>query len=199
MWKKNYKLIGISIVIIVIILYVIIGYFSNGRDELIKNNTDSIYEEEGDTELPLKDSKIVVEIKGEVSKPNVYYLDEGCIVQDLIDIAGGITDKGDIQNINRAQELSNHECIVIPSYEENNTITEDEATRSSSVGNNDKVNINTADSTELQTLTGIGESRAQAIIDYREENGRFKSIEEIKNISGIGDKMFEKIKEHITI
>ncbi|MBU5486866.1 helix-hairpin-helix domain-containing protein [Clostridium sp. MSJ-8] len=199
MCKKNYKLIGIGIVIIVIILYVIIGYFSNGKDELIKNNTDSIYEEEGDTELPLKDSKIVVEIKGEVNKPNVYYLEEGCIVQDLIDMAGGITDKGDLQNINRAQELSNHECIVIPSYEENNTIAEGGETISSAVGNNDKVNINTADSTELQTLTGIGESRAQAIIDYREENGRFKSIEEIKNISGIGDKMFEKIKEHITI
>lgn len=199
MIKKNYKIIGIIIVVITIVLYIAIGYFSNGKDELIKNNTESIYEEENDTELPLKDSKIVVEIKGEVNNPNVYYLDEESIIQDLIDMAGGITDKGDLENINRAQELTDHECVVIPSCEEGNTHITSEETTTSIGSNSDKVNINTANEAELQTLTGIGESRAQAIIDYREENGRFKSIEDIKNISGIGDKMFEKIKEHITI
>lgn len=199
MIKKNYKIIGIIIVIITIVLYIAIGYFSNGKDELIKNNTESIYEEENDTELPLKDSKIVVEIKGEVNNPNVYYLDEESIIQDLIDMAGGITDKGDLENINRAQELTDHECIIIPSCEEDNNVITGVETSTSTGSNSDKVNINTANEAELQTLTGIGESRAQAIIDYREENGRFKSIEDIKNISGIGDKMFEKIKEHITI
>ena len=199
MFKKNYKLIGIIIVIITIILYIAISYFSNGKDKLVKNNTESIYEEESDTELTLKDSKIVVEIKGEVNNPNVYYLDEESIIQDLIDMAGGITDRGDLKNINRAQQLTDHECIIIPSYEETNIDITSGETTISTVSNSDKVNINTADSTELQTLTGIGESRAQAIIDYREEHGRFNSIEDIKNISGIGDKMFEKIKEHITI
>lgn len=199
MIKKNYKIIGIIIVVITIVLYIAIGYFSNGKDELIKNNTESIYEEENDTELPLKDSKIVVEIKGEVNNPNVYYLDEESIIQDLIDMAGGITDKGDLENINRAQELTDHECIIIPSCEEDNNVITGVETSTSTGSNSDKVNINTANEAELQTLTGIGESRAQAIIDYREENGRFKSIEDIKNISGIGDKMFEKIKEHITI
>ena len=120
---------------------------------------------------------------------------------DLIKLAGGITDKGTLDTINRAQELKKNEAILIPNKDElkeakafNNTSIKSNIDNSSE---NELININTADSDELNKINGIGKSKAEAIIKYREENGGFKSIEEIKNVSGIGEATFEKIKSSI--
>jgi competence protein ComEA len=144
-------------------------------------------------------TKIVVDIKGEVKKPDIYWLEEDSIIEDLINIAGGVTEEGDLSKINRAEKLNNHEVVVIPNI--NDEESEGETIISSTINNNkdNKININTANSAELDSLSGIGPSKAEAIIKYREENGNFKTIEEIKNVTGIGEGLFEKFKENITI
>lgn len=156
--------------------------------------------------------KIVVEIKGEVKNPNVYVLESGSRIYELIEKAGGPTEEADLSNINRALYLSDGQCIVVRnindakeetgSLEENlngNSIETVKNSLGESSEESSTININTASKETLMTLNGIGESKAQAIIDYREEIGGFKSIDDITNISGIGEKTLEKIKDKISI
>ena len=206
--KKNYKTIGTILIGIIIFLFFIISYFTGGKSKLNKNNNESIFVEENESmeviskkeEKEEKEStKIVVDIKGEVKKPDIYWLEEDSIIEDLINIAGGVTEEGDLSKINRAEKLNNHEVVVIPNI--NDEESEGETIISSTINNkkDNKININTANSAELDSLSGIGPSKAEAIIKYREENGNFKTIEEIKNVTGIGEGLFEKFKENITI
>ena len=130
---------------------------------------------------------IVCEIKGEVKHPGIYTMPKDTRVSDLIQIAGGFTIDAESTSLNQAAKLSDGMVVVVPKIN-NNEATVDT-----------KININTASLSELCTLPGIGESTAQKIINYRITNGYFKSIEEIKNVSGIGDALFNKIKELITI
>ena len=200
--KKDYKTIGTITIGIIIFLFFLISYFSGGSSELNKNDNESIFVEENEsmeviTKKEEKESiKIVVDIKGEIKNPNIYWLEEGCIIEDLINIAGGITEEGDLSKINRAQKLNDHEVVIIPNINDKESEIENIIPSSN---DKNKVNINTASINELDTLSGIGPSKAEAIIKYREENGTFKSIEEIKNVTGIGEALFEKFKENITI
>ena len=115
-------------------------------------------------------------------------------------MAGGVTEEADLSCINRAEELVNHELIIIGNI---NDETNSSVSSGNSTDNDSKsstlININTADLEQLKKITGIGDIKAQSIIDYREANGGFKSLEELKNVDGIGDKTFEKIKEQITL
>lgn len=184
---------------------------SNSKEEKDKG----IESEKEEKETSLDEEKIVVEIKGEVKKPNVYELKNGSRIYELIEEAGGPTDEADLSNINRALYLSDGQCIVIKNI---NDVESEEANLNESlnteVSNNipanssgDKgeknessvININTASKETLMTLNGIGESKAQAIIDYRDEIGGFKSIDDITKVSGIGEKTLEKIKDKISI
>lgn len=201
--KKDYKTIGTITIGIIIFLFFIISYFSGGSSELDKNNDESIFVEENESmevitkkEEEKETVKIVVDIKGEIKNPNIYWLEEGCIIEDLINVAGGITEEGDLSKINRAQKLNDHEVVIIPNINDKESEIENIIPSSN---DKNKVNINTASINELDTLSGIGPSKAEAIIKYREENGTFKSIEEIKNVTGIGEALFEKFKENITI
>lgn len=136
-----------------------------------------------------------VEIKGEVIYPDVYEMEDGSIIKDLIDKAGGLKETANINNINRAEKLQANKLIIIPNIndKEQNMILE------SNTETDDLININTGGINELTKINGIGEAKAQNIIDYRENNGGFKTIEEIKNIDGIGDKTYEKIKNKIKV
>ncbi|HCW54508.1 MAG TPA: competence protein ComEA [Clostridium sp.] len=148
-----------------------------------------------------EEKTITVEIKGEVKKPDVYVLKENSIVKDLIEKAGGLTENADINSINRAKQLQNHELIYICNKNEESSIYVGENAVQSSTNTqvNAKVNINSATIEELKTLKGIGDSKANSIIEYREKSGAFKSIEDIKNVDGIGEKVFEKIKDSLTV
>ena len=110
----------------------------------------------------------------------------------LIEEAGGLTEDADIEDLNRAEEVIDGQKIVIYSKDSD---AENKLSESSS----GKININRADSDKLQEIPGVGPATAQKIIEYREENGKFKSIEDIKNVSGIGSKTFESLKEYITV
>jgi len=158
------------------------------------------------------ESVIVVEISGAVKKPGVYTMESSKRIEDLIQIAGGFSEDADLefvsQYINRAQKLEDGEKIFIPSkIAKNNsepfTINKSEESSSSTTSKNSNINslinINKADKEELKSLPGIGDVYAQRIIDYRIQNGGFKSKEEIKNVKGIGDITYEKIKDLIEI
>lgn len=170
------------------------SYYDDSDIEVVKINNN----ENKENETPEVKNKIVVEIKGEVVKPDVYLLDEGSIIKDLIDIADGLTDEADISNINRAKELSNHELIIIYNINDEERENTNYALENDNESNN-IININTATESELQNIPGVGEVKAKSIIIYREKNGGFKKIEEIKSVDGIGEKTFEKIKEFIKL
>lgn len=226
---KDKKKIGIFIVLIITIVVVGIIYLNSGFKELKKNDTESIFVDENsdtsnndisknsdsknkgsksnikenkDAVVSQADKNIVVEIKGEVKKPDVYILNENAIIKDLIEAAGGLTENADLTNINRAKKLQNHDLIYIAN--KNEAIKGSQITGASSsskdTGNSDKkININTANLEELKTINGVGDAKAKSIIEYREKNGGFKSIDDIKNVTGITEKMFEKIKEQIEV
>lgn len=163
-----------------------------------ENNSEESITTSGENVITSNNSnKIFVEIKGEVAKPDVYEVDEGSIIRDLINVAGGLTPEANIDNINRAEKLINNQLIVIPN--KNDEIIVEGTNISQGITKDGIININKASLSELQEITGIGEVKAQSIIDYREKNGGFKSIEDIKNVDGIGSKTFEKIKEKICI
>ena len=154
---------------------------------------------------------IYVDVGGAVNHPMLAELSEGSRVDDAIEAAGGLKQEADMTSINRAEFLEDGQKVFIPSFpvDEDGNIIESASggTAAGSSGSADtamsdpsgKININTADSASLQTLNGIGPATAQKIIDYRESNGRFSSVEDIKNVSGIGDKTYEKLKDSITI
>lgn len=215
--NKKYKVIGSVILAIIIIVVMFVKYSLGGRNDLKSSSEDIFIDDEikdKSYDLPSNVSndsnclsqsvsnfkEIVVEIKGEVKNPNIYKLNENSIIEDLINKAGGLTEFADISKINRAEKLQDHIAIVIPNKNDpNSQNTLSSSVSASSTQGNSLVNLNTATDTELQSLPGVGPSKAKSIIEYREKNGGFKSIDEIKNIKGIGESSFEKLKDKITI
>lgn len=200
--NNRYKVVGVSVFAIFILVFLIGSYIRSGNNELIKNESEDVYEESQlNIEAYKEEKEIVVEIKGAIKNPNVYWLTENSIVEDLIKEAGGLTENADISGVNRAEKLKNHQLITIP--DKNSVQNNTDSTNILGV-NNDSLgkgltNINTADEKELDSLPGIGPSKAKDIISYREKNGEFKSIEEIKNVKGIGESCFEKLKDKISV
>ena len=201
---KNKKTIALIVVLIILFTVSVMTYGRNKEKVFQDEYMDNIFVEEEEKEILVEvgDTKanksyIVVEVKGEVTRPDVYELEEGSIVKELIDMAGGLTKEADISRINRAKKLQNHELVVIGNIndKENTNMIEE----SSEAEYDGLININSANLEELKKISGVGDVKAQSIIEYREKNGGFKSIDEIKNIDGIGEKTFEKIKDKITL
>ena len=161
----------------------------------INSNKSINVDQNNNDELKSELRKIQVHVAGEVNKPGVYKLDEGSRIMDAVTAAGGFTAKADQNSLNLAKVLEDGEQILINSVD----ASLNQSSQSNSATNNGKVNINTADLTLLQTLNGVGPSTAQKIIDYRNANGKFKAIEDLKKVSGIGDKTFEKFKDQICV
>lgn len=153
-------------------------------------------------------AEIAVHITGEVKKQGLIYLKEGARIADAIKKAGGETKNADLSQINLAYVLQDGQKIYVPNKNEkiSQYITGNSGNNNTEENNNSnlnkedrKVNINTANQNELDSLPGIGPSIAQKIIDYREENGKFKNIEELQNVKGIGDAKYEEIKDRVTV
>ena len=222
---KQKKIIAIILIILVIIAYYYL-YLKNSTEEIsnqdleVNNTQESNQTNETEKET---EETIVVHISGAVNIEGIVELEAGSRIANAIEKAGGVKENADMTDINLAYPLEDGMKIHIPTKEEteankNNENMIDESYVTSSSGgvsskedtnstqgssststSNEKVNINTATQEELDTLPGIGPSIASKIIDYREQNGKFNSIEEIKEVSGIGDAKYEKIKDSITI
>ena len=146
------------------------------------------------------EKEVFVYVCGEVRSPGVYELHPGSRIYEAIRAAGGMTEQADEQYVNQAESLKDGQQIYIPSKEE--VQTEGKAPIQSgeeSGTERGKENLNTAGKEELMTLTGIGEEKADSIIRYREENGGFKSPEDLMKIEGIKTGVFDKIKDKITV
>lgn len=183
---------------------------SFGNEE--RNNKENITSEEIEkTEVDTTtmqeacDEFINVYVCGAVNNPGVYTLSAGALVDDVIMLAGGFSDNASRDYLNLARKLVDGEKIYVPCKEELDAfsnLTEESVYQESPVEevvDNSKININAASESELTSIPGVGPSRAKDIIVYRESHGAFKSIEDIKNVPGIKDGVFNKIKDYITI
>lgn len=150
-----------------------------------------------------EDQLVTVDVKGAVKKPGVYQLQSNSRVHDALEKAGGLTDEADLKSVNQAQKLSDEAVVYVAKVGENAVDVTTSAPASATSGTGQAksalVNLNTATEADFQTISGIGQKRAQDIIAYREANGRFKSVDELKNVSGIGAKTLEKLKEYVTV
>lgn len=144
---------------------------------------------------------IYVQVTGAVQTPGVYEIPAGSRVFEAVQKAGGMTGEAAPDSINQAVEVHDGDMIVLPTQEEWNRTGESSRVEEvpDTVLSDGRVNINTATAEQLCTIPGIGETRAQSIITYREQNGLFTTIEEIKNVSGIKEGLFQKIKEKIKV
>ena len=212
---ENKKLITVIATIIIVILIIVYTYFYSPDYEYITEESffnETILEtteaNELKTEEILEKNLISVHIAGSVAKEGVIQIEENSRLIDVIEKAGGLTEKADLSNVNLAYEIKDGQKIYIPNKEdeENKGIimtempnyiipTEETATENGVL----MININKSTQTELEQLPGIGPSIASSIIKYRKEKGNFKNIEEIKNVEGIGESKYNKIKDYICI
>ncbi len=200
--KKLKIILIISSFVILFLTYGIYNIISNKKEVLKEINENSIIP---DTDKE-KEEFYFIDIKGEVVNPGVYEVELSFLVNDVINLAGGLTENAYTDNINLSKKIENEMVIFISSrdsiVEENIDINVNQSAldyTDNTNSNNELININNASLSQLIELNGIGESKAQAIIDYRNNNGLFNSIEEIQNVSGIGSSTYDKIKNNITI
>ena len=222
---KKYKYIVFSIIGVLLILGGIYLKINLINDSMVvsdsESSNESILNNNEDNKLDSSDKFYLVDIKGAVNNPGVYKVDVGMRVNDVVNMAGGLRDDADTSLINLSKLVSDEMVIIIYTDEEvknsnlvntvikvvekeckcpnieNDSCINDKITDTITNGGG-KVNINTASAEELSNLDGIGESKAEAIIKYRDENGKFNSIEDITKVSGIGNNVYEKIKDNIT-
>lgn len=226
--KKFIIIGGLFIVLFIMISFVFCYFYFESDDDNVLLNEPLVKEEEKeeikDEESII--NYFYVDVKGEVKKPGTYKIEEGKRVIDAITLAGGLTKSADTSANNLSMKVKDEMVIIIYSdseikdfetvkeketlvisncNKENNNIVNDSCISdnltsedSYKTNNTSLVSINTASKEELMTISGIGESKAIAIIEYREKNGLFNDISDIKNVSGIGDSLYEKIKDYIT-
>ena len=209
--KKEQK-IKIAITLFVIIIAIFYYIYSQNQKEIFFEESKQENEVQEKTE-ETENKKIIVHVSGAVKNEGIVELEEGARVANAIEKAGGVRDDAYTKDINYALKLEDGMKIYVPTIEESKQEKEEENTNSESSNyiissnntktnensNGQKININNADESELDELPGVGPSTAQKIIQYRKENGEFKSIDELKNVSGIGEAKFQKIKDLICV
>lgn len=213
-------IVNLGIVVVIIIVATIGIFFSKNLDidenvnvvseseqekiQYVESNNDKLEEEkESDKNNKKVNQNIIKEvtifISGEVNNPGVVTINSDKRLADAVNKLGGFTQDADLNKINLAMKIEDEKHYIIPKIGENIEISNDDNNLDIKGEENNLVNINEADIKELDSLPGVGEATATKIINHREENGKFKAIEEIKNVNGIGDKKYENIKDMITI
>lgn len=222
-------LAGILLLIITLFIIAYNYYYSDNEDIINQTALNEHFEDKSSEYEDLEDENkkednrisskigisksektIIVHVIGEVQNPGVVELKEGSRIIDAIESAGGKTEDADLSRINLAYIIEDGVQIYVPrigertnetniNKEEGEGVIIENFTQDETDNIKIKVNINTASLEKLQTLPGVGASTAQKILDYREENGKFKTIEEIKNVSGIGESKFNSLKDYIVV
>ena len=208
---KKQKIIVIAIAGIVVIGIMYFIYNKNQVKEDINIENEILVNNVITNENNTNDDIVIIHITGSVKNPGIVKLKEGSRIEDAIESAGGLTENADITKVNLAYVVEDGTKIKIPSASEEDIGDEDiidsksgdniiiEENTVSSNNSTQTININKATEKEFETLPGIGPSLASKIIEYRNQNGKFGSIEDIKNVNGIGDNKYEKIKDLITV
>ena len=201
-WKEKWESWSLSakaaVVGGILLILVGVGGLFSKREESVEGTTvvETTMLVEKTEVSTTQETVIFVDIKGAVKNPGVYQMKVGDRVKDALDAAGGLTEEADSQKVNLVKRLEDQMVIVVPKVgEEAEEIpageTRKEATKEG------KVNINTATVEELKTLKGVGEKKAEAIIEYRKKNGSFKTKEDLMKVRGIGKKLFDSFQERI--
>lgn len=216
-WLIEHKLyLGLTVLVAFGSYYYFYGQPSQTTSQqfsqLEKNSTrnlESKQQTSNQEKQPEKVETIVVDVKGAIKQPGVYQSSPTERVNDVINRAGGLTEQGDASQVNFAAHVQDEMVIYVPVKGEVSPTLPPSGTvlgsspqsvvASSGETGKAKVNLNKAEESELETLPGVGPAKAAAILDYRKQNGSFQSIDDLKKISGIGDKTFEKLKDLITV
>lgn len=205
LWEKYSKRIVLSVAgLAICIVWGITALVSNTQTlefVSVESAVSSVSEEDG-KEAESEATQIYVDIKGAVHSPNVYIMPAGSRLFELIEQAGGFTDDAELSSVNQAQLLSDQMMVYIYTKEEWESASQVAMHSPAETTLNEQsklINLNTATASELQELPGIGASKADAIIAYRMENGSFQNIEELQQVSGIGNKTFERLAPLITV
>ncbi|SEA96047.1 competence protein ComEA [Thalassobacillus cyri] len=189
-WIKKYAWMAIAFAVAI---WMLVGEEEKKEDDFaVSYSLEEASPQTPESKILAEQENIVVDVKGAVIKPGVYELSAGSRVADAIQLAGGMRKEADPTSVNLAQRLIDEMMIIVNSY--GNT----EQGGSESV-KNDKIRINYADVNEIQQLDGIGESKAKAIVQHREENGMFQTMDDLLDVSGIGEKTLENIGDSIQI
>lgn len=195
------KIILIIILILIIIIGIVMAKANEEENYEDLDVFDTVVQEIIEENQIEETNKIKIHILGQVNYNGILELEEGSRIDDAIKQAGGITQNADINKINLAYELSDGQKLYIPSIDEEEI--KEYITENSGIGldeeKDEKININKATQTQLETLPGVGPSVALKIIKYREENGKFTNIEELKNVSGVGENKYQELKELIKV
>ncbi|OAZ69451.1 helix-hairpin-helix domain-containing protein [Bacillus siamensis] len=193
--RRNLKILGVCLAAGAI--FICIWLFRPEKEEPVKQQSvlGQTASASGTDKTDTADDKIMIDMKGAVRNPGVYEMKAGDRVTQAIEKAGGLKEKADELNVNLAEQLQDGTVVYIPSK------GEEENRPKTAAGEKEDapVNINTATLDELQAISGVGQKKAEAIIAYREENGRFQTAEDLMNVSGFGEKSFERIKTSITV
>ena len=196
--------IGLGVVAVVVAL--VAGYFALGsvfQPGIVVESGDQAGTSQDDAEegqdAESAETFLYVHVTGAVTKPGLYEMPQGSRVKDAVDAAGGFSKDAQQESVNLARLLSDGEQVVVASKSAAAPSSSSASLSPSTSARGGKVNINSANAEQLMGIDGIGEATAAKIIAYREENGPFKSIEDIKDVSGIGDKKFESMKDSITV
>lgn len=209
--KRTKIIIGLVAAVFIIVLFIFLkNYQQSSQIEELESSESSLESESSEETETSEDgasreedssTTMMADVKGAVVNPGVYEFEEGDRVETLIEQAGGLTEDADPNQINMAQVVEDEMVIYVPTKGEVvQAPPSNGGTSNASTGENEgMVNINTATMEELMTLPGIGETKAQAIMDTREEKGGYKSIDEIKDAPGIGDATYEQIKDLIYV
>lgn len=203
--KFNKKIIGSFVILIILSVFLIVGMIIN-RPKVHKVKEEDIFVEAPvSASVQKTETKIItVYINGEVKNPGVFKLKQGSIIDDLVKAAGGLTQQANIgTKVNLAKKLKDEDYIyidkILQGNDQNVKVNVSSSNAVSAINSDGKVNINIASMEELDKLPGVGPVTAQKILDYREKNGEFNSIEDLKNIQGIGDKTLDKFRDNIDI
>lgn len=195
-------LIGLGIVQCFIIIGLV---FTNQKSAQTENTDEWLLEMQSESESIFQEPEEqepvfwVVDVKGAVTNPGIYEVAKNMRVQNAIDLAGGLLQNAETRHINFAQHVTDQMLLYIPVVGEEIVDIPYTQPNSPVEEGTSKININTATDLELQALPGIGEKKALQIINYRKENGSFSAIEELMEVSGIGQKTFDTLKESITV
>lgn len=193
--KKGLKIFLIVILIIVFINIMNKDFFNQSDGEVKVDRAFDTGSKDSLSEADAEEGYIYTHITGEIKKPGVYKMKAGTRMDDLVKAAGGLTEDADIDLINLSEKLADEERIIVPAK---GTSEADETSQAANSVQTKKININTADLYELTSIPSVGEKTAQKIIDYREKK-KFKKIEDIMNIEGIGENKFKNMKDYISV
>lgn len=190
--KENFLILFLIIIILIAVgnmFYQQLSPDKNSVEIKTQSQNENNYKLNNKTSnFKIKKEKIVVHLGGQVVNPGVYYCKRNDRLYKILRKAGGPTNKADLNAINLAIKVRDGQKIIIPSLTQTNF----------SQGPNAKININTAKQSQLEEINGVGPATAKKIINYREDNGRFKSVDSLTEVSGIGPKTLKKVKDKIT-